>query len=249
MRKCLPAVCQSFPDVEERTKKLEKPTGFMTDKSILAKETDFGSWSKLADRVRKNRIISTILPALGGFACTCSCACGQPSAVSMKGSEPVLTSLNRLLGMPVVWQDRRVGCVERAVADVRTRMLDGLIVRRGIGSARWISSRDVLLVGERCVLVGCKPGTLPEKEMPEAGRAFLATGECAGDVTDVLLTGSSLRMVALEICAGPLCRLLGRRSYAVDFCVVSTAEENGVMVAQLLSWTQLIKHLEGEERG
>ena len=93
MRKCLPAVCQSFPDVEERTKKLEKPTGFMTDKSILAKETDFGSWSKLADRVRKNRIISTILPALGGFACTCSCACGQPSAVSMKGSGGMLMSL------------------------------------------------------------------------------------------------------------------------------------------------------------
>lgn len=160
----------------------------------------------------------------------------------------MLVSLNRLRGMPVIWQARSVGQVERAVADVRSRMLEGLVVRRGIGTARWCPRWDVLLVGERCVLLHHKPGGLPEGDLPEMGQAFLADGGCAGEVTDMLICAQNLRLAALEICSGPFYRLMGKRGYAVDFCVDSADRSENVIVPRLLSWTQLTTHLEGEER-
>ena len=38
----------------------------------------------------------------------------------------MLTSLNRMVGLPVVWQDRRLGYVERAVPDARARRLSAV---------------------------------------------------------------------------------------------------------------------------
>ena len=52
----------------------------------------------------------------------------------------MLTSLNRIAGMPVIWQDRQIGCVERAIADASARRLRGLVIRKGIGLARWLPS-------------------------------------------------------------------------------------------------------------
>ena len=43
----------------------------------------------------------------------------------------MLTSLNRMVGLPVVWQDRQLGYVERAVPDARARRLSGVVVRKG----------------------------------------------------------------------------------------------------------------------
>ena len=45
----------------------------------------------------------------------------------------MLTSLNRIAGMPVIWQDRQIGCVERAISDASARRLRGLVIRKGIG--------------------------------------------------------------------------------------------------------------------
>ena len=51
----------------------------------------------------------------------------------------MLTSLNRMVGLPVVWQDRQLGYVERAVPDARARRLSGVVVRKGILSLIHIS--------------------------------------------------------------------------------------------------------------
>ena len=159
----------------------------------------------------------------------------------------MLTSLNRLLGMPVIWQDRQMGCVERAVADGRKQRLSGLVVRRGIGAARWTECADVALLGENSVVLRHKPGRMPEKTAPEMRCVFLTSGECAGAVTDVLLDGNSLQIRALEVCQSPLQRLMGQRSYAVRFRFGESPKQDGVVAAQLLSWAQLKAHLEGEE--
>lgn len=159
----------------------------------------------------------------------------------------MLTSLNRLLGMPVVWQDRQVGCVERAVADAQMRKLAGLVVRRGIGAARWVDGENVALLGENCVMLHAKPERMPERLPLEMGRAFLATGECAGSVSDALISRKNRRIQALEICRSPLKHLLGQRSYATQFQSEPGMGEGDVVTAQLLTWAQLKEHLKEEE--
>ena len=154
----------------------------------------------------------------------------------------MLTSLNRLIGTPAVWQDRQVGLVESAVADIQKGTLGGMLVRKGLGGARWSCGEDVLLAGERCVVLNAAPGRLPELQPRSFDHAFLPTGEYAGKVTDALLYGETLRIAALEISPGPFYRLLGRCLYASDYRVAS----EGVRVPMLLTWSQLMNRLKEE---
>ena len=158
----------------------------------------------------------------------------------------MLTSLNALVGLPAVWQNQQVGWIERAVADVEGRRLGGLVVRKGMGSARWADGNEVLCIGENCVLLGSKPARLPKVPPQKDRRTFLTTGEAAGVVTDVFFRGEPLALAALEVCRGPLQRLMGYRAYAADFCIRPGKVQDEVVAAQLLSWTQLLSHL-GEE--
>lgn len=158
----------------------------------------------------------------------------------------MIVSMGRMTGIPAVWQDRQVGLVERAVPDVHMGRLDGLLIRRGIGSAKWAPADDVLLAGESCVLLKRKPSRAPSRQPTDLCRVFLTTGECVGEVTDVLLRGDTLRLCALEVCDGPLARLLGRRAYAARYCLSAFGEPGAVTASELLSWTQLMRYL-GEE--
>ena len=160
----------------------------------------------------------------------------------------MLTSLNRMVGLPVVWQDRQLGYVERAVPDARARRLSGVVVRKGIGAAKWVSIDGIAVVGNRCVLIREKPGPVLDGQPGSLGRAFLTTGECVGEVTDVIIHGDSLRLEALELSPGPLYRLLGKRAYAAQYRVDGDAREGEVVVPRLLTWAQLKRTL-GEEDG
>lgn len=167
----------------------------------------------------------------------------------MRGGDGVLIGLNRMIGMPVIWQDRQLGCVERAVPDMDARRLDGLVVRKGIGWARWIRGDDVLLVGKSCVLLKRQPERRAPKATSEMRRVFLTTGECAGEVTDAILHSSSLLLAALEVSQGPFYRLMGRCGYAMRFHLSGSGEGGQVVIQQLLSWTQLVKQLGEEDEG
>ena len=144
----------------------------------------------------------------------------------------MLTSLNRMVGLPVVWQDRQLGYVERAIPDAHARRLSGVVVRKGIGAAKWVSSDGIAVVGSRCL-----------------GRAFLTTGECVGEVTDMILHGDSLRLEALELSPGPVYRLLGKRAYAAQYRVGGGSREGEVVVPRLLTWAQLKRTLGEEDDG
>lgn len=152
-------------------------------------------------------------------------------------------SLSRMVGMPVVLRDQQVGYVERAVVDAQCSMLDGVVVRRGIGAAKWASCGAIALLGKDCVLLKSKPVRLTERAQPTPCRVFLAAGAYAGEVTDALVSSRSLRVSALEVCQGPLYRLVGQRAYASRFRM---QEDGGVVAQSLLSWAQLVKQL-GEE--
>lgn len=158
----------------------------------------------------------------------------------------MLGSLNALVGMPVIRQTKRLGYVERAVADAQRRRLDGLVIRRGMGLAHWIPREEIGMLGENCVIVHGRPQRMPDSCTAEMHRVFLTTGECAGEVTDAVVDRHTMRIVALEVCRGPLYRLMGQRGYAVQFHLNADGEAGEVVAAGLLSWAQL-QQLGGEE--
>ena len=148
----------------------------------------------------------------------------------------MLTSLNRIAGMPVIWQDRQIGCVERAIADTSARRLRGLVIRKGIGTARWLPAGSVRLIGRRCVLAGATPEPLPDGLTDVMMQAYLTTGERAGQVSDALFSGLTLQLVALEITPGPVYALLGRCAYTVSYRVAGDGKQT--MVSELMTWAE-----------
>jgi len=158
----------------------------------------------------------------------------------------MLTSLNRLIGQPVVWEGRQLGYVERAVADTKHRCLSGIIIRRGIGSARWAPLDGILMAGRLCVVLSAQPVRLPKQETADIRRAVFTSGQSAGEVCDVIIRADTLRIAALEVSQGPFYRLLGRCGYACAFGQSDGSRADEVVVGPLLTWTQLLRQL-GEE--
>lgn len=159
----------------------------------------------------------------------------------------MLTSLQKMIGLPVIWLDRQVGFVERAVPNAGNRRLSGIVVRRGLGSAKWAATDAIVMIGKRCVLLRQKPGRMPDGKEGALTRAYLTTGECVGEVADLVIAGETLRVMALEVSGGPFYRLMGQRAYAADYRV---CDENGrtgeVVVPKLMTWAELEQEL-GEE--
>jgi len=160
----------------------------------------------------------------------------------------VLSSLRQLEGLPVVWQDRLVGFVERGVPDKNARILEGLILRKGIGSAKWADAVSISVVGKKCILLREKPKHLSGRAAPELRLAYMTTGQRIGPVTDGILSRTSLRLLALEISPGPIHHLQGKSAYAREYCVIGEGLRKGqAMISSLLSWTELETALGKEE--
>lgn len=156
----------------------------------------------------------------------------------------MLTTVNRLVGLPVVRQGERIGAVERAVVDTAAQRLAGIVVRRGLGAAGWIPQGAILWLGESCIAVQQRPLPLPENLPQPLHLVYLTNGRLLGQTADLVLCSTSFRIVALEVCAGPLYRLLGKSSYATEYQVQGTGGQ--VMVGQLLSWAQMNRMLKEE---
>ena len=158
----------------------------------------------------------------------------------------MLTSLQRMIGLPVILRDSRIGMVERAVADVSLRRLEGVVVRRGLGGARWLERGRILLVGKNCMLADGLPSKLPHMADETVRHAYLSTGEYAGVISDVVLDADTLLSGALEISRRPASRLMGKCMYAVQYA--AGPGKNSVTAAELLTWPQLRRQF-GEEDG
>ena len=127
--------------------------------------------------------------------------------------------LGRIVGLPAVLKGRVAGRVERAVLTPDGRRLMGLILRQGMGSARWAAAEDVLNLGQVSQILRTRPGRLP------AGAGFSLSsvkdsgGMLLGWVTDVYLDAASRAVSALEVDLGPVESLRTGRLLARQFTV------------------------------
>ena len=157
----------------------------------------------------------------------------------------MLTSVRRLIGMPVLLQNRKLGYVEHAYAG--QEKLEGIVIRHGIGSARWLPAEDILEMRRECVVASCKPSALPQLCPKRADRACGTDGRWVGEVSDWILFNNSPRFAAVEVSPGPIYRLMGHCGYACDF--YRERLSGSVIVPRLLSWSQLKRLLEEGDDG
>lgn len=125
-----------------------------------------------------------------------------------------------LLGLPAVWSGRIVGHVEQGLLTPDGGQLDGLVLRRGMGSARFAPARTVAALGSVSVILAARPRRLSGRPPFRFACVKDTAGLLLGRVTDVYLHPSTLRVAALEVSLGPVedvltGRLLARR-FALD---------------------------------
>ena len=128
--------------------------------------------------------------------------------------------LNSVLGLPVILRGRMIGRVERAVITADGRALRGLLIRRGLGGAKWIGSDQILVVGEVSVIIDGEPARVPHDADFELGTVKDTGGMALGWVTDVFLNPATCRVTGLELTLGLMEELMGGRLIARSWTVV-----------------------------
>jgi len=93
--------------------------------------------------------------------------------------------------------------VEQAVLTCDGKRLRGLILRHGMGGARWIAEEDVLILGEVSVILRKRPGRLPADAGFTLSSVKDTRGMQLGWVTDVYLNSAARTVSALEVDLGP----------------------------------------------
>lgn len=95
-----------------------------------------------------------------------------------------------------------VGRMEQAVLSGDGKRLRGIVVRHGLGAAKWVDVAQIRLIGQVSVIIGAKPTRLPD------GVDFALTtvkdtgGMNLGRVTDVYLDPETLETAAIELSLG-----------------------------------------------
>lgn len=135
--------------------------------------------------------------------------------------------LGSVVGLPVILEGEMVGRVEQTVLTPDGRSLRGLVVRQGMGGARWIRQESIRVMGDVSVIIGEKPGRLPK----DAGFALTSVKDTGGlnlgRVTDVYLYPQSFRVAAIEISLGLWEEWTLGRMLARQFVVRPAPEEPG----------------------
>ena len=133
--------------------------------------------------------------------------------------------LNSVLGLPVILCGRMIGRVERAVITRDGRSLRGLMIRRGLGGAKWIGSEQIAVLGEVSVIVDKETVRLPRDADFDLGMVKDTAGMTLGWVTDVLLNPATYRVTGLELTLGFMEELLGGRLIARSWTVIPGTDE------------------------
>lgn len=117
--------------------------------------------------------------------------------------------LMRVVGLPAILDGRHIGYVEQAALSGRARELQGVVIRRGLGGARWIGRQGIALVGDVSLVLRCKPGRMPREQEAPPSRVTDGSGLMLGRVTDAWIHPETLEVTALEVTLG-LCEDLLR---------------------------------------
>ena len=142
----------------------------------------------------------------------------------------MVTGIQGLIGLPVIRGGKTVGLLEQAVLEESGKKLRGIIVREGIGGAKWVDRDNIQTIGGVSVLVSGDLKKPPKEAGFRLGRVQDTTGLRLGTVTDALINPETLEVEALEISNGPLDDLLHGRWLANDF--VLRKPQDGVSTAR-----------------
>ena len=112
--------------------------------------------------------------------------------------------LGRILGLPCICGERVVGHVERAVPDEMGQQVEGFIIRRGLGGAKWADRAAVTVLGDVSLILKEKPGRMPKGRDACLGAVKDESGLTLGRVTDWWISRDELNITALEVTLGLL---------------------------------------------
>lgn len=132
--------------------------------------------------------------------------------------------LGRIVGLPAVLNGRVAGLVEQAVLTPDGRRLRGLILRQGMGAARWAAEGSVGILGEVSVILREKPVRVPADAAFAPSAVKDSGGLHLGRVTDAYVDPRSRFVTALEVDLGPVETLRAGRLLARTFTVAPDAE-------------------------
>ncbi len=128
-----------------------------------------------------------------------------------------MTGIQGLIGLPVIRSGKTVGLLEQAVLAESGKKLQGIIVREGIGGAKWVDRENIQTIGGVSVLISGELKRPPKEAGFRLGRVQDTSGLRLGTVTDALINPETLEVEALEISNGPVDDLLHGRWLANDF--------------------------------
>lgn len=135
--------------------------------------------------------------------------------------------LGTVTGLPVVLSGRMMGRVEQTVLTADGHALRGLVVRHGLGGAKWVDRGCIRVLGDVSVVISLKPGRLPKDADFTLTSVKDTGGLNLGRVTDVYINPHSFQVTALEITLGLMEELTCGRMLARDFVVRPAPEEPG----------------------
>ena len=138
-----------------------------------------------------------------------------------------MTGIQGLIGLPVIRGGKTVGMLEQAILEESGRKLRGIIVREGIGGAKWVDVEDIRTIGGVSVLISGDLKKPPKEAGFRLGRVQDTSGLRLGTVTDALLNPDTLEVEALEISNGPVDDLLYGRWLASDFVLRQPPDGGG----------------------
>lgn len=144
--------------------------------------------------------------------------------------------LGRVVGLPAVLGERLMGHVERAVLDEGGKQLQGLVLRRGLGGARWAGREEIRLLGDVSVILRARPGR-PPRSADFCLRAVKdESGLTLGRVTDVFVCPETLAVTALEVSLGLMEELLQGRRIIRRWTVRTDAEDGPQVLIPREAW-------------
>jgi len=137
---------------------------------------------------------------------------------------PEEISLRSLVGLPAVYEGRRLGNIEQVLLTPDADRLQGMVLRRGVMPARWIPAGDVALPGEICVVLRSPPRRYTAKYKRQAAFCPAGVRDSAGLMLG-WITDSRIHIVTGQVTALEVALSLGEvmlggrylaRRWAVD---------------------------------
>ena len=138
--------------------------------------------------------------------------------------------LGRVLGLPAVFEGKVVGHVERAIPDESGKAVEGFVIRRGLGGAKWVDCSTVKVLGEVSLVVGVQPARNRKGNIIAMTAVKDEGGLTLGRVTDWWISPNTLDITALEVSLGPLEDLTGGRRKVCQWTIQPGEEGMQVLI-------------------